>query len=176
MPFVRVNRTRRNYPSMLGGPGPKMGGNYVDEDEDSSSSSFGYSSSDSSSSSSSSEQYSESSSSSSSSSSEQYSESSSSSSYEAPLAQYCVTGAITPVEGLGTYVEDGVYDGKPYYTNGTYFLFWGLSLIWSIGHALGTTPIYWWAGLSGATPFIGNYPWSHEPAATGTATVALGAC
>ena len=73
-----------------------------------------------------------------------------------PTGPFYVTGTISP-DATGTFTETGTYDGKSYYQNGAYYLYWTLNN-WRIGNALGTSDLWvdYTAG-SGDTPTLGDY-------------------
>jgi len=139
-------------------------------DSSSSSSSVQYSSS--------SEKYSSSSSSiDSSSSSEGYSSSSSSSS-SSLYETYCLTGAITP-DATGTYRYGGMFEGFPYYQNGTYYLFCDdVANDWMIDDTLARTytPLWAYALAPNEDPYppLGDYV--SLVGSTGTGVLTIGGC
>lgn len=54
-------------------------------------------------------------------------------------ASVLVSGAGSlPVNGI--YYEAGIYGGKPYYTNGTFYLSWNADSVWEICIEVGSPP------------------------------------
>lgn len=93
--------------------------------------------------------------------------------YVAPPTIIVVSGTLSP-NVTGNYTQAGAFNGNPYYTNGTYFLWYYFPSIgfWVISTAPGTNTPSFFVQSKTALPPNGNY--APQGGYTGTAVVAGG--
>lgn len=85
--------------------------------------------------------------------------------------QVVVTGTLNP-NVAGTYTVGGMNDGRPFYTNGTYYLYWDVSFgAWRLLAAMPFQNLPRWS-FSGVWPSTNPVTGGGGAGATGTATVA----